>query len=410
MKAEILITGNEILSGKTADVNSSFIARTLANIGIQVIQNQTVGDDLDKMTALLKELSNRAPLVIVTGGLGPTPDDLTAEAAANASNTKLMPFNDALESIRSYFSQHQKSMPKSNEKQALLPENSIWFKNEVGTAPGFALTLNCCFFVFLPGVPREMQQMLDNTILPLLKEKFKDALIPIHEKILSAYGMPEAEIGEKLHDIPKLFPDVILNTCPELTRIQIMLSTRGHDQKTLLLATAEIKNRLGDIIFSEKNEQLEDVVVELLLKKKATLSIAESCTGGLIASKITDIPGSSACFNGGIIAYSNNVKNTILKVSNETLEKHGAVSNAAVKEMAANIQALTNSNYALAISGIAGPAGGTKEKPIGTVKIGLATPENIRSFDYYATGADRISRKQLFTAKALDVLRRELLS
>lgn len=410
MKAEILITGNEILSGKTIDSNSSFIARTLASAGIQVVRNQTVGDDLNKLIAIIKELSNRAPLVIVTGGLGPTRDDLTAEAAAKASDDQLLLFNDALESIKAYFSQHQKSMPKSNEKQALLPKNSIWFKNEVGTAPGFALTFNCCFFVFLPGVPNEMQHLLEHAVLPLLKEKFKGALTPIHEKTFSAYGMPEAEIGEKLQDIPALFPSVILNTCPELARIQIILSTQAHNQKELLLAATEIKTRLGDIVFSEKNQSLEEVIVELLLKKKATLSVAESCTGGLIANKITNIPGSSACFNGGIIAYSNDIKSTILKVPNETLEKHGAVSNAVAEAMAANIQALTKSNYALAITGIAGPSGGTKEKPIGTVKIGLATPGNILSFEYYAIGADRISRKLRFAAKALDVLRLELSS
>lgn len=410
MQAEILITGNEILSGKTVDSNSSFIAKSLASIGIQVIRNQTVGDDVNKIASVIKELSNRAPLVILTGGLGPTQDDLTAEAAAKASNDTLVLFEDALKDIQSYFKKHQKPMPKSNEKQALLPKNSFWFKNEMGTAPGFALTYNCCFFVFLPGVPKEMQYMLENHVIPLLKEKFKDTLLSIHEKILSAFGMPEAEIGEKLRDIPALFPDVVLNTCPEIFRIQIILSVQGQRAEQLNKAVNEVKNRLGDVIFSEKNQTMEEVVGELLIKKNATLSIAESCTGGLIASKITDVPGSSSYFNCSIVSYSNEMKNAVLQVSNVTLEKFGAVSEETVKEMAVGVQKIANTTYALSISGIAGPDGGSEEKPVGTVKIGLVIPGGVKLFNLYFSSGNRASKKMVFATAALDILRRELLN
>lgn len=234
--------------------------------------------------------------------------------------------------------------------------------------------------------------------------------MPLHEKILSVYGMPEVEIGEKLKDIHQLFSTITLNIFPEISRIQIILSLQGNDLKILHNATTEIKKRLGGVIFSEKNQPMEEVVGQLLVEKKATLSIAESCTGGLIASKITDVPGSSAYFNGGIISYSNVIKHTVLHVSNDTLKKFGAVSEEVVKEMATNMRKIAKTTYALAVSGIAGPDGGSTEKPVGTVKIGLATPKETISFSDYFYSGDRLSKKLAFTIKAIDILRRELLN
>ena len=413
MKVEILVTGDEIRSGAVIDKNSSYIAMKLEEAGFNVVRHTCVGDNLKDLVSIFQEIGNRSNAALVTGGLGPTPDDLTAQAAATSAGVGLVLNPSALKGVEGYFKARNRRMPDSNRKQAILPQGSDPILNPVGTAPGFMLKINRCMFFFLPGVTFEMKRMLSDTVLPQL-EKLRGSILEFRMvKTISTFGLTESATAEQLSGISGVFPEITLGYRAKFPEIQIKLYGKGNNKETLrqrmLKAAAAVIEEIGDSVFSEDESPMEAVVGGLLFKKNATLAVAESCTGGLISHLLTNVPGSSDYFLFSGVTYSNEAKQKVLGVSSEVLEHFGAVHEKTAKEMAAGVRRIAGSDYGIATSGIAGPGGGTEGKPVGTVCIGLATPRDSFGFRFFFSFNSRSRNKKIFSMKALDILRRELL-
>jgi nicotinamide-nucleotide amidase len=413
MIAEIVATGDEIRSGAIVDSNSAYIAEKLEEAGFFVVRHTCVGDDLDLLTAVFNEIGSRADIAVVTGGLGPTADDLTAEAAAKAVGVNLVLNRFALCSVENFFKARQRKMNRASRKQTMLPEGCECLKNPAGTAPGFSLEIGKCMFFFLPGVPREMRQMLSDTVLQrLIKLAGFDRNYYLI-KTLSTFGLTESQTYEQLADLENTFAGIKLGLRVKFPQIQVKLYVRGPDEKRLTdqlnSATRWVIEKLGNRVVSQHGDPIEKSVGLLLQEKQATVAVAESCTGGLISHLLTNISGSSAYFVFCGITYSNRAKIDILDVSAQTLKTHGAVHEETAKEMALGAQRISGATYGLATSGIAGPTGGTAEKPVGTVCIGLATPHGTAGHRFHFWFGSRAMNKQMFAAAALEVLRRELL-
>lgn len=413
MKAEILATGDEIRTGALVDSNSAWIADRLELAGIDVLRHVAVGDDLPVLIETFKEMSARADVVLVTGGLGPTTDDLSAEAAAKAAGTELALDEQALREIEAFFKLLDRPMTDSNRKQAYLPKTAERLPNPVGTAPGFTLEIDGCRFFFMPGVPSEMKRMLNDQVLPRI-EKIRGGERRFNLiRTISTFGSTESKIGELVADIPQAVEGVKLGLRSHFPEIQVKFYASGTDEKeiTKLLdrAADEALARIGRWAFSEGGEPMESVVGELLRSEGATLALAESCTGGLLAHMVTNVSGSSDYFRFSGVTYSNEAKEAVLGVSKETLERHGAVHEETAKEMAAGARRVAGATYAISTTGIAGPTGGSQEKPVGTVCIGVATPAGAEAHRYVFPFRDRDRNKMLFAMTALDLLRRKLL-
>ncbi len=413
MKAEILSTGDEIRSGAVVDSNSAFIAQTLEEAGLEVVRHVCVGDDLDMLAGTLVEISNRCDLLIATGGLGPTEDDMTADAAAKAAGVELELHQGALESIEKFFSKFNRPMSHSNKKQAMLPKGAECLFNQIGTAPGFMLQLNGCSAYFIPGVPREMRRMLLDTVLPGIKALPGYSGEYCTVKSISTFGLPESVLGERLSGIDQSIPGIKLGIRALIPEIYVKIYARGQDEtlvnQNLEKASEQILARLGKRVLSADGDSMEEAVGKLLRQKKATVAVAESCTGGLISSMLTDVSGSSDYFLFSGVTYSNEAKMRVLGVSEETLRIYGAVHEETVKEMAQGARSVVGATYGLATSGIAGPGGGTEERPVGTVCIGLASPDFSEARKYTFHFGDRAMKKRLFAITALDKLRQAIM-
>ena len=413
MQAEILATGDEIRSGALVDTNSAIIAEKLEESGIAVQRHNCVGDDPDVLQAIIKEISGRADICVVTGGLGPTTDDITAEAAAAAAGTNLVEDEKALSMIAEFFRQRNREMTVSNRKQALVPEKAKTLYNPVGTAPGFSLTIRQCTFFFLPGVPAEMVRMLAADVLPDIEKCMGSQRTNCLVRNISTFGLTESMVGEKVVGVTDRFPGLRLGLRAKFPEIHVKFYLDGQDlpqmQATLDAATAWVQGRLGKYVLSTEGEAMPRVVGRLLKERGATVAVAESCTGGRIANWLTDVPGSSDYFLYGGVSYANAAKTDILGVSPHTLDRHGAVSEETAREMAAGARKLAGATYAVATTGIAGPGGATEEKPVGTVCIGLATPGRELGKRYFFPFGKRSMNKSIFAMMALEVLRRDLL-
>lgn len=414
MIAEVLATGDEIRSGALVDSNSAYIARELEAAGVEVVRHTSVGDDPDSIVSILQEIACRTDIAVVTGGLGPTDDDLTTAAAARAAGVELVLDPRALDSVEAFFKARQLPLTPTNKKQALLPASAQCLMNPVGTAPGFQLKIEGCEIFFLPGVPFEMRQMLTAEVLPRLIQLQGRARSVRLVKTLSTFGLTESATAEHLDGFEKRFPHIKLGFRAKFPEIHVKLYGSGLDEDELRskLAKAEdwAAQQLGSKIFSYTGESLEQVVGNLLRARNETLAVAESCTGGLIADLITDVPGSSDYFKLSAVTYANSAKVNILGVAAETLEIHGAVSEETAQEMAQGVQRISGATYGLATSGIAGPGGATGGKPVGTVCIGLACPDFVKGRRYQFTFGNRRMNKRIFAAAALELLRRELLA
>ena len=413
MIAEILSTGEEIRSGATVDTNSAYIAQKLEQAGIEVVRHTCVGDDMAALVSVLKEIGRRAQTAVVTGGLGPTVDDLTAAAAAQTTGVELVLNPAALDAVRSYFELRRRTMSSSNEKQAFFPAGAELLMNPIGTAPGFCFQIDRCFFFFLPGVPAEMRRMLSEIVLPRLEMiRGKDKAFAL-SRTITTFGLTESATGERLAGYENKFPGVKLGFRAKFPEIHVKLYARGQDERslaaTLQVATDWVTAQLGEKVLCVDGSSIETVVGNLLKQKGATVALAESCTGGLISHWLTNVPGSSDYFLFSGVTYSNDAKMRILGVSPDTLKQYGAVDEETVKEMAAGARRIAGAIYGLATSGIAGPDGGTEEKPVGTVCIGLATPDALTGHRYYFPFGHRLRNKEIFAASALNVLRRELM-
>lgn len=414
MLVEILATGDEVLTGALVDTNTAWLAERLETAGMNVVRHHTVGDRIEILPSVFREVGERAEVALVTGGLGPTVDDLSAEAAGLAADSPLELVPAALASVRAYFEERGREMPPSNEKQARLPRGAEVLDNPVGTAPGFAIVIGTCRFFFMPGVPHEMRRMFREQVLPRLIARLGDHR-PVHRtRTVTSFGLPESTVGERMEGFDIAFPGMRLGLRAAFPEIHVKLYAADHDADALdgrLDAAARwVAERLGRRTVSLEGKSLEAALGDLLRERGETLAVAESCTGGLIADRITDVSGSSDYFLFSAVTYANDAKIHVLGVREKTLRTCGAVSEETVREMAAGARKAAGATYGIATSGVAGPLGGTEEKPVGTVCVGLAAPEEIVSRRYRFQFPRRRMNKQIFAAAALDLLRRRILS
>lgn len=414
MIAEILATGDEIRTGALVDSNSAYVAELLERNGVEITRHQSIGDDLSALSQIIDEISRRADIAVVTGGLGPTVDDRTAEAAAGVAGVALELDQRALDDIELFFNERGKACSPTNRKQAMIPKGGRVLYNPVGTAPGFSVKINRCTFFCLPGVPYEMKKMLGEQVLPLI-EAMQDGerqFSLLHT--ISTFGLPESTVGERVAGITGEFPGITPGLRAKFPEIQVKLYMRTNDEqegrKILESADEWVSERLGSHIFSHAGRSMADEVGRLLLDHSATLSVAESCTGGLIGNWLTNTAGASDYFRLSAVTYYNQAKIDVLGVSEETLNVHGAVHEETAGQMAEGARRAGDSDYGLATTGIAGPGGGSPDKPVGTVCVGLATPEKTISRKLQFRFGRRLMNKRMFAMAALDMLRRELSS
>jgi len=409
MLAEIITIGDEILIGQIVDTNSAFIAQKLNAIGIQVKQVSSVSDDRQHILNALAEAYQRADIILITGGLGPTKDDITKKTLAEYFGVGLIENKDALQNVERIFRRLRggsEPLLEVNRQQALVPENCEVILNANGTAPGMWFNYEGKVFMSMPGVPHEMMYMMEESVIPKLKATFALPII-IHKTILTA-GEGESYLAEKIADIENDLPSYIkLAYLPKLGQVRLRLSGYGKDE-ALLKNDVEsfarrIVERVGRSIVAEEDIAIEKAILNYMAEKELTLSTAESCTGGYIAHLITQHAGSSKVFFGGAVSYSYELKESILGVKNETLWQYGAVSQETVTEMVQGALLNFKSDYAVAVTGIAGPDGGTPEKPVGTVWIGVANTEKTitKKFQF---GNKRIQNIERTAIAALNML------
>jgi len=407
MKIEILTVGDEVLSGAITDTNAVWLSERLWSRGYELHWRSTVADEPEKITEALLTASKRSQAVIVTGGLGPTLDDITLETAAQAFGLKLHLNEIALQAIKNRFKKIGREMTSNNEKQALLPEGSHMIPNKLGTAPGCHVIYEGAHFFFLPGVPREMKQQFDDSVLPAIESLQSEKRGYVY-RFLRCFGAPEATMAQKLESIDLTGVDLAYRVAfPE---IYIKVSSWGPDpnflERRVAAVEQQIRERLGDLVYSEGEETLPALIGRLLKEKQATLATAESCTGGYLASLLTDIPGSSAYFDRGVVTYSNASKTEILSVPESVIKTFGAVSSETAVAMAKGVRKLARATYGIGITGIAGPGGGTPEKPVGTVHIALdAEDETVERELHFATTREWFKRVVAFSA--MDLLRKK---
>jgi nicotinamide-nucleotide amidase len=386
MKAEVVAIGSELVSGQRLDTNSQWISERLEAIGIPVRFHSTLGDDLDENIAAFRIATARADLVVATGGLGPTQDDLTREAIAAVAGVPLIEDPDSLAALEARFARRNRAMPARNRVQALIPRGAEPLPNPVGTAPGLWLRVGRAWIGALPGVPSEMRQMFTDQLVPRLRSLGLGHRVILHRKI-NLFGKGESEIEAEALDLTARgrVPEVGI-TAHEAT-ISLRVSAAGTDDAEALRliepTLALIRQRFGPLIIGEGDEDVPEAVFAQLVRTGATLATAESCTGGLIAHWITAIPGVSPYYLGGVISYANEAKVELLGVPRGLIEHHGAVSPEVAAAMAAGVRARLGSALGLSVTGIAGPTGGSPEKPVGLVYLGLATAEGVqtRRFD-----------------------------
>ena len=413
LKAEILATGDEIRTGALVDSNSAYIAEALLSAGLDVVRHSCVGDDLAELVAIFREIGNRSEFCVVTGGLGPTVDDLTSQAAAEAAGVGLSFHEQALKDVQAFFDKTGRPLNDSNRKQAYLPDGAEILRNPIGTAPGFSLVIGHCRFCFLPGVPQEMKRMMAGHVLPMAQRLLGITASFFRIRAVTTFGLAESIVDERLKDFPTLFPQLKLGMRAKFPEIQVKFYGEGYDlqaiDQDLEAAAAYTGQLMGRNLVSLTGESMAAAVGRLLRERSRTLSLAESCTGGLLSDMVTSVSGSSDYFLFSGVTYSNQAKVSVLKVNPETIERFGAVHEETAKEMAVGAKTVSGSDYALATSGIAGPSGGSPEKPVGTVCIALAGPYFVCARRYHFKVRDRESNKIIFAMKALDILRLALL-
>jgi nicotinamide-nucleotide amidase len=372
MQAYIITIGDELLLGQTIDTNSAWIGTHLGEAGVEVVGKITVGDDTQAIIEALNHAMTKAELIITTGGLGPTKDDITKKSIAEFLGREMYFDDEVYARIKRIFEKIGRNFSDSHREQCFFPTETSLLKNNNGTAPGMLFHYKGRKIISLPGVPAEMKGIFINEILPMLIND--NGGVQIVYKTLITAGVGETYIEDKIRTVVHELPsDISMAYLPSYGTVRLRVTGKHHDKKYIEQETAKvvikIKKILGDLVLAEEDISLEELLLSLCTKKNITLATAESCTGGLVANKIVGIPGASACFNGSIVAYSNELKMSLLHVSLQTLETYGAVSEACVREMLAGLLQSTDADVGVAISGIAGPEGGTDDKPVGTVWI-----------------------------------------
>lgn len=402
----VLTTGDELVNGEMSDTNTARIAQLLGAWGYAVRESRAVGDDEAEIEAALHDMTARREVIIGTGGLGPTDDDLTARVAARTFGRRLVLNEEALAQIRRFFEQKNREMHPRNEKQALLPQKSVILPNRLGTAPGFYLRHGNCDLFFLPGVPREMIAMLEEQVLPRLQKR-SGGSTPLQERILKVFGLSEPKIEELFVQAP-LAQGVQLAYGVDFPFVHVKLRASGSEAgEQLDRAELHARKLLEPFVFAVGKETLAANVARMLTDANLTLALAESCTGGLVSQMLTDIPGASRFLERGAVTYSNSAKRDWLQVPDEILRQDGAVSRACARAMALGIRHSAGTDLGLAVTGIAGPDGGTPEKPVGTVFLALSAADQERVQGYRFSG-DREQIRRISACMALEWLRRYL--
>jgi len=407
--AEIISIGNEVLAGYTVNTNASFIAQQLLTIGLPVQWIITVRDDHTEIIQALQSAAQRADAVLVTGGLGPTPDDITKQALCDYFGVKMRRDEQVLTSVKTFLSQRNIKYTATNLQQALIPDCDTLFPNRLGTAPGLGFERNGTHFFFMPGVPAEMKSLVKHSILDYLKNKLP--LSPVHNRLLRTTGIPESYLYDRIADLLRQYPQIQFASLPRQIGVDLRFRLVGRPDKEgaqLERLIAGVKKIAGKFIFTDEEIELEEALGRLLTQKQLTLAAAESFTGGLVQDKITDIAGSSAYFLGGMVTYSNMAKIKFLRVREETLKNSGAVSAQTALEMVRGVQKRFGSNCALATTGIAGPGGATITKAVGLCFIAAryGRKEMVKEFHF---GTVRRLNKERGAMAAMEMLRRLIL-
>ena len=408
--AEIVTIGTEMLLGDLVDTNTAWISQRLAELGVAIYRHTTVGDNPERIVEALREASSRSTLVITTGGLGPTSDDLTNACLSTLTGREMVEYPEAREHVNEMFKRFGRKPTENNYKQALFPKGTELIPNPVGTAMGALVEWEGTLFATLPGVPAEMKSMFGETLEPLIRARSDGSIV---SKTLHFAGIGESALAEKVQD----FLDAEDPTVAPLAgqgRVRLRITTRANTeeeaQEKIRPVEREVIARLDDYFFGEDDETLEGAVARLLQARGATLALAESCTGGLLAKRLTDMPGSSAYFTEGLVTYSNEAKERLLGVPHALLLEHGAVSEPVARAMAEGARRISGADYGLSVTGIAGPDGGTEEKPVGLVFVGISDAEGTfaEKLDFTAWARSRDSIRERSTNRAFDLLRHRL--
>ncbi len=413
MTAEIITIGDELLIGQIINTNQAYIAEKLNSVGIYCERMTTVGDSAEAITDAFTTAFNRVDVVCVTGGLGPTHDDITKKIVCEFFNTELVIDNEVLDHIKTLAKKRNIVMIQSNIDQALVPKNSTVIPNLIGTAPGMLFVRDNKYFFVMPGVPFEMKGMIDGWILPFLKKKNNGSII--QHRTLKTTGIGESMLANEIGNIAEVIGTdgtVTLAFLPNPmgTKLRITVKEKSAESALTKIVHAEqiLRSKIGKYIYSDDEKDLEDVIGDLLKKKKLTITTAESCTGGLIANRITNVSGSSEYFLGGFVTYSNQLKIDELGVSKKTIADFGAVSKEVAESMASGVRLTAKADISLSITGIAGPTGGTTDKPVGLCFIGYSDSESTFAIKFNF-GDNRIRFKERASQAALELLRRKLL-
>jgi len=406
----ILATGSELLDGRVVDTNSNFVARELADIGLKLKRVLLVDDDMDELLAGLRELSLVSQFIITSGGLGPTSDDLTRDFIARFFNTAISEYPEARKHLEEFYQKRGRTLDATNIKQAFLPTGSTMIPNEIGTAPGFTMRgvgagshpITVCS---LSGVPREFTKMFKESVFPLIREQ-AGAVTPLRRHSFKTFGVFESVAGALVQGCA-LPPSVTVSYRAAFPEVHVTL--KAPEGVDLVEPAARVRKVLhsGVVYTEDANQSFVQRVQEILEHRKVTVATAESCTGGMIASHLTETAGSSAVFYGAVVSYDNSIKERVLHVPPETLAAHGAVSAETVREMARHVREMMGTTYGVAISGVAGPGGGSAEKPVGTFYVGICGPTRAFEGRYFYANERRMVR-QYATYVALDLLRREV--
>jgi nicotinamide-nucleotide amidase len=410
--AEIITIGDEILIGQTVDTNSAWMGVELNKIGIDVNRITSIRDREEEIIKALDSALLNAEVVLVTGGLGPTSDDITKPALCKYFNTRMVFDADVFYEISNLLQSRGYPMNENNRHQADVPEACTVLMNKAGTAPGMLFKKDNRLVISMPGVPSEMIYLMTEHVIPLLTKSFTQGAI-VHKNIMT-FGVPEAVLAERLEKFEKeLPPEIKLAYLPSLGIIKLRLTARGNSEDSLTALVNNMVEKLyqviPDAIYGEDEVTLEYVIGNLLFDRKLTVSTAESCTGGKIATMITSVPGCSAWYKGSIVAYGNTIKSGVLGVDQEVIEKYGAVSEETAKQMALGIRDIYETSFSIATTGIAGPSGGTEAKPVGTVWIAVSTPESVFA-EKFCFGKDRLINISRFSNTALNMLRKQIIS
>lgn len=410
MSAELITIGDELLYGQTIDTNAAFIGEKLSEAGIELDFHTTVGDQPDNLMNAIAQALNRVDIVLTTGGLGPTHDDITKKVICKFFKRQLVFHEDILKKLEKKYASRGMTMPYINQNQALLPQGVKFIDNKTGSALGIIIEEMGKIFIAMPGVPNEMKSMVTEHVIPMLKRRV--SLQVILHRIIRTTGITESAIYEKVKSTIDEKSIVRVAFLPGFKGVDVRLTVKSDDEekakKAIEHTQGQFIEKIGDFIFGYDNDELPEITGKLLLNKKMTLAVAESCTGGWLGKLFTDIPGSSAYFLGGVIAYADEIKIKILSVPAIVIERHGAVSAETAKYMAEGVKNLSGASIGVSITGIAGPTGGSPPKPVGLTYVGISTPEGTfaREFCY---GIDRHRNRMRASYSALDMLRRYLL-